>query len=199
MLIHLLNKSKEVISERDISTLINQLHALLKGILLKRFFLYLVNNSYDYQVFVEAIIMDGICKNLSETYISLITSTIVKKIQDITAITKDDEPILFVFIRLLIKIAPILGEAIANDWKTYFSLLLPSLECSFQSLQMAAYRCLLVIATIDSSIIEDLILQCLQALKQQLDTIEKTQTLEVHFFLSLYLIYSMIQLLVFVR
>ena len=64
---------------------------------------------------------------------------------------------------------------------------------------MAAYRCLLVIATIDSSIIEDLILQCLQALKQQLDTIEKTQTLEVHFFLSLYLIYSMIQLQVSVR
>ena len=35
VLIHLLNKSKEVISERDISTLINQLHALLKGILPK--------------------------------------------------------------------------------------------------------------------------------------------------------------------
>ena len=146
-----------------------------------------MNNSYDYQVFVESIIIDGVCKNLSETYISLITTTIVKKIQEITAITKDDEPILYVFIRLLIKIAPILGEVIVNDWKTYFSLLLPSLECSFQSLQMAAYRCLLVIATIDSLIIEDLILQCLQALKQQLDSIEKTQTLDVHFFFLLIL------------
>lgn len=128
---------------------------------------------------MEKVVLEGICYHLPESFIVLIVSLIVKNIKAFSFQTEKEEVVCVTYLRLLTKILPILGETGVNEWQAQFSFLLPALASRYGSIQAVAQRCFLVLGTIDPSISIELIPSLLQALTEQIESIEQSQSSEV--------------------
>lgn len=128
---------------------------------------------------MEAVVIEGICHSLPESYVSNLLNTLMKSLQQLQLETKEEEVVAVSFLRILTKVIPILGEAITSDWQTHWMVFLPLLQVPSTAIQMTAHRCLLVMVTIEPSILENLVVDLLKELAAKIDRIESTQTLEV--------------------
>ena len=135
---------------------------------------------------VQHVIFSGICQYLSESFISVTATIIIKIMADYK--NGDDLPSEIVAItagELLAKILPILGEAIKAQLDELLCSLLPILSRDSVDLQNVVIRSLVCVGSTDASVIEvilkQLLLQLLRevnALKAEKDAARRAALLE---------------------
>lgn len=135
---------------------------------------------------VQHVIFSGICQYLSESFISVTATIIIKIMADYK--NGDDLPSEIVAItagELLARILPILGEAIKAQLDELLCSLLPILSRDSVDLQNVVIRSLVCVGSTDASVIEvilkQLLLQLLKevnALKAEKDAARRAALLE---------------------
>lgn len=135
---------------------------------------------------VQHVIFSGICQYLSESFISVTATIIIKIMADYK--DGDDLPSEIVAItagELLAKILPILGEAIKAQLDQLLCSLLPILSRDSVDLQNVVIRSLVFVGSTDASVIEVILKQMLlqllkevSALKEETDESQRRVLLE---------------------
>lgn len=177
-ILYILFSSRDTVLERDITILVNSLFGFLR-----------LHPIPAVKASVQHIIFSGICQYLSESFISVTATIIIKTMADYKS--GDDLPSEIVAItagELLAKILPILGEAIKSQLDELLCSLLPILSCDSTDLQNVVLRSLVFVGTTDASVVEvimkQLLLQLLkqvEAVKSEKDEQERQRLLESDF------------------
>ena len=187
-ILYILFSSRDTVLERDITILVNSLFGFLRRSR-SHTSSHIVHPIPAVKASVQHIIFSGICQYLSESFISVTATIIIKTMADYKS--GDDLPSEIVAItagELLAKILPSLGEAIKSQLDELLCSLLPILSCDSTDLQNVVLRSLVFVGTTDASVVEvimkQLLLQLLkqvEAVKSEKDEQERQRLLESDF------------------
>ena len=172
-LLHLLDACKDLVLERDVMILLTLLFNQLKST--SSFFASPTDDpSAIHQFIFHTVVCDGLCRSLSESHIAFALASILNLFK-----VAPSEIVSISVIKVLVKIIPILGEAVKAEWQEYFDLFLPALASPSLALQVAAERLFLVLGTIDISLVESFVHRLSQELQTRLEAVRTSRMCEV--------------------
>ena len=106
--------------------------------------------------------------------------TIQKILQEVDYHLKENEFLIISLLHVLSEVIPIVGETIMSDCSEITSIFIALMGVSSCSIQILSHRCLLVIATQNANVIEDLLFSLMKLLQKSLQEDDiNIETLEV--------------------
>ena len=109
------------------------------------------------QACVELLFLEGICRYFPQNQLLPTMLFLTNLVNETPIETSSDLQTVETAIRVLTEIIPIYGDAIGTEWREFASHFFPFLSSGFHSLQGLVQRFFLVIATVDETVVPNML------------------------------------------